>query len=123
MSTIDWTMPLRTKDSHLPVRVLCTDFKFSMPDCETYTYVVAVLKGDMDMIVHVNPLGVSLAGGTSIENIPVETVEYVLYNRKGYENRAARFSCCVATKINPINYQELKLTSVDGKLTKVEILP
>lgn len=98
---IDWTKPLRTKDSHLPVRVLCTDFKFSMPGCETYTYVVAVLKGDMDMIVHVNPLGVSLAGGTSIENIPVETVAYVIYNHRGYEAWQLGLAIAFLQKLTP----------------------
>lgn len=116
MSKIDWTKPIRVKNTHEPVRVICTDRK----TLSGYKFVVLVCVSDDNEIMCI--YAENGAGYYPIENIPEEKVEYSVYYPKGLEGSPGHRFGYVHDNLFKTDKQALKLTSVDGKLTKVEIL-
>jgi hypothetical protein len=63
---IDWSRPIRTINTHFPVRLICKDFK----GLRDYSYLILVDLSGEEHIRAVNFLGEQANVGICIENVP-----------------------------------------------------
>lgn len=116
----DPTKPVQTRDGR-PVRILCTDVK-----SQRFPIVAAVLdsNGFERVITYATDGRELIRTETELDlmNIPEETTEWVNY----YEDiqSPSVWKTCEEADVFAAHYREalFKVTKVDGKVTKVEVV-